>query len=653
MAAPPTAEQLAAEPDFWSPSLSPDGQRVAMIARVNGNHVLGIVDLAAGTPFRPIQAVGEDDNVFIDWVAWKDNDRMIFGIRERARATSRGTGRAGGVRETVEAELPRVFAVNRDGSDLTLMFENQQREIAFGLVRMVDTLPQDPDHILLSAFARGGLGVFRVNIRNGRAEQIADGTGRTQQWVADVNGTPVIRIDVLPRNTGLQVYRRGPGQRDWVMTFEARQSEATQRIAFRPVGATERPGVIYVLARPDNAEFAALYAFDTATGEYGPQLSPQASADVFTAFARPDTRALISACVFAERLQCQSADTRFNQRWRAVEGFFDNNVTLTVASSSFDGQRMILRAAGPLEPPAFYLFDVAAMSVEPLAAQYGGLVGATLANVEIVRYAARDGFELWGYLHRPANAGSGPLPLIVLPHGGPEARDFFGFDELAQFFAARGYLVFQPNFRGGAGFGRAFSEAGYRQWGLRMQHDVDDGVQHLIDTGVADSSRMCIVGWSYGGYATLFAATVNPNPYRCGVSIAGVSDLLEMLAYERAAAGTDSSLYSYWTEAIGDPTADRAALVAASPARQAAQVQIPMLLMHGQDDQIVPVEQSRIMRDAMQRVGRPVEYIEYPDAEHFWTTFQETDHLTDLLQRAGAFVDRYIGTPPAQGAGQP
>jgi dipeptidyl aminopeptidase/acylaminoacyl peptidase len=155
-----------------------------------------------------------------------------------------------------------------------------------------------------------------------------------------------------------------------------------------------------------------------------------------------------------------------------------------------------------------------------------------LSPVETIAYSTRDGAQIWGYLTTPRGAPRS-APLIVMPHGGPESRDVYGFDTLAQFLASRGYLVFQPQFRGSGGFGRAFAELGYRQWGQRMQNDVTDGVRHLIETGRADASRICIFGASYGGYAALAGAAFTPDLYRCAVSWAGVSDLVDLVRDER------------------------------------------------------------------------------------------------------------------------
>lgn len=177
-------------------------------------------------------------------------------------------------------------------------------------------------------------------------------------------------------------------------------------------------------------------------------------------------------------------------------------------------------------------------------------------------------------------------------------------------------MVFQPNFRGGGGFGRTFAEAGYRQWGKRMQDDITDGLKHLVDSGGADPARVCIFGWSYGGYAALAGGALTPDLYKCVISGAGPSDLLRMLEFEREEAGRGSAAYAYWKRAIGDPGADRDALIAVSPRRMAAQFRAPVLLLHGHEDEVVPVEQSRIMKAALEAAGKPVRLVEFDEEGH-------------------------------------
>jgi dipeptidyl aminopeptidase/acylaminoacyl peptidase len=271
-------------------------------------------------------------------------------------------------------------------------------------------------------------------------------------------------------------------------------------------------------------------------------------------------------------------------------------------------------------------------------------------DVTVVHYAARDGTAVTGYLTTPGNAPKGTkLPLVVYPHGGPELRDHLTFDPWVQYFAARGYAVFQPNFRGSDGFGRAFAASGYGEWGRKMQDDITDGVTHLATAGLVDPARACIVGASYGGYAALAGAALTPDLYKCAVSVSGISDLDDFIGWRRRHWGRDSEGYTYWLKAIGDPDKDEQKLREVSPLQLVDRIKVPILLIHGADDEIVPIAQSRAMKKALDKSGRSTEFIEFEKEGHsYWSDENEMLALSSI----DAFLWKNLGaghgatTPP-------
>jgi dipeptidyl aminopeptidase/acylaminoacyl peptidase len=234
------------------------------------------------------------------------------------------------------------------------------------------------------------------------------------------------------------------------------------------------------------------------------------------------------------------------------------------------------------------------------------------------------------------------LPLVVLVHGGPTARDDFEFDWWASFLASRGYAVLQPNFRGSSGYGAAWEEAGYREWGRLMQTDVEDGALVLGRNGIADPERICIVGGSYGGFAALAGAALTPERYACAAAIAGVSDLPMMLSNVAIAIGSQSMPSDWWGMLIGDRREDGAALRAVSPAHQAANVRAPVLLIHGANDTVVPIAQSRRMADALRSAGKDVRLVEYPGEDH-WLSDATT--RIAMLRELETFLAAHLGAP--------
>jgi dipeptidyl aminopeptidase/acylaminoacyl peptidase len=307
--------------------------------------------------------------------------------------------------------------------------------------------------------------------------------------------------------------------------------------------------------------------------------------------------------------------------------------TVKVLDHSADGQRVLVAVDTKSRPPTVHLVDFERSHADVVGEAYPGLTRATFGEVRSIRYLARDGASIPAYLTLPPGANGKDLPLVVMPHGGPESRDDDGFDYVAQFLATRGYAVLQPQFRGSTGFGDSFRRAGYRQWGGLMQDDVSDGVRHLIADGTASANHVCIVGFSYGGYAALAGAAFTPELYACAASIAGVSDLPAMLLTTRRSYGKESDSIAYWNDHIGlgsDPS-----VIAKSPARSAATVKAPVLLMHGVEDSVVPIDQSERMAKALQSAGKPVTFIRLPGEDH-WLSRTET--RLQVLKELDAFL---------------
>jgi dipeptidyl aminopeptidase/acylaminoacyl peptidase len=298
---------------------------------------------------------------------------------------------------------------------------------------------------------------------------------------------------------------------------------------------------------------------------------------------------------------------------------------------------------GAIERPLYapYLLDSKAGTAKQIAATNMQLAAAKLARRSAYSYAARDGVQIPAYLTRPLGV-EGRAPLVLLPHGGPASRDYGGYDWLAHGLASRGYAVLQPNFRGSGGYGQQWEEAGHGEWGIGvMQHDLTDGVAAVVAAGIADPERVCIVGASYGGYAALAGAAFTPELYRCAAAIAGVADLREMLDFERDRAGGRSATVSYWRQAMGvdEEGSSRQDLDAASPARHAERVRAPVLLIHGRDDTVVPLVQSRMMESALQRAGKSVQVVEL-DGEDHWLSGAKTRLAT--LQALDVFLAEHL-----------
>lgn len=298
---------------------------------------------------------------------------------------------------------------------------------------------------------------------------------------------------------------------------------------------------------------------------------------------------------------------------------------------------MIFLTDGPGDSGTYWLVDIVKRSAVPIGRVNPDITADDVGPIRTIAYKAADGLAMDGILTLPPGRAAKNLPLVVLPHGGPLVPgDKARFDWWAQAFASRGYAVFQPNYRGTLGRGEAFRKAAYGQFGRKMQTDISDGVDELARQGLIDPKRACIVGGSYGGYAALAGVTIEHGRYRCAVSVAGLGDLPKFQAWVAERHGADTRSVSFWRALMGASAGQD--LKEISPQRLAAQADVPILLIHGVDDTVVPIEQSQAMERALKAAGKPVEFIALPGEDH-WLSHEVTRQA--MLTSAVAFVEKH------------
>ncbi|HXV01569.1 MAG TPA: S9 family peptidase [Caulobacteraceae bacterium] len=314
--------------------------------------------------------------------------------------------------------------------------------------------------------------------------------------------------------------------------------------------------------------------------------------------------------------------------WRGITAAYPGErVKLIDYDSAYD--KWVVLVDSPTQGPAYALVDLETKAARWIGNLYAGLAAADISPVRAIAFKAKDGLELGGYLTLPRGKGERGLPLVVLAHGGPAARDEPGFDWWAQALASRGYAVLQVNYRGSGGLGWDFQAAGFGQWGRKMQTDLSDGVRYLAAKGLIDPARVCIAGASYGGYAALAGATLDAGVYRCAASISGPSDLAKMVNWDKSteSSGTAAYVQRYWTRYMGP----QATLDQISPAKHADKVKIPILLVHGKDDTVVAYQQSQIMADALAKVGRPCEFVTLKGEDHWLSRGATRQQMLSVL----------------------
>lgn len=548
---------------------------------------------------------------------------------------------------TIPRSFSRLASIERETGKTVAMFQEEKSvHRNFSLTSVTDMLPDDPDHILMPARLDGDLDLFKVNVTDGTVERIATGTRNTYAWYTDRNGEPAFRLNKNARGTVIYIYAREDrknGSIKWrkirTVRLKSRQNdEAALDFQVLYPGPTET--TYYVSARPDDEDKAGIHLYDFERDEIVETVRKHEKVDIEDGFFNTETRELVGVFYYDDRLVIEMDDPLIQSHLDALDTYFGNEVNVIPLDSSEDGKRWLLKAVGPREPGSYHIYNLETAGATELGNQRKRLNDKTFGATDVVTYTARDGLELRGYLTRPPMAeGAPPPPLVVMPHGGPEMRDMVTFDQDVQILVARGYQVFQPNFRGSSGFGKAFADMGRRQWGRAMQTDVEDGFDHLVAEGLAEADRACIFGYSYGGYAAMAAATLTPEKYQCVIAAAGVSDLLAFLRRERREEGSNSEAYQYWVAHIGHPGRDKETIKAVSPVEHAGNLSRPLLILHGKDDGVVDYEQAERMDKALRKARKFFRLVTLENSSHSYMPEEdELTYYTEIL----AFLETHL-----------
>lgn len=485
------------------------------------------------------------------------------------------------------------------------------------------------------AVDHGHTDLYRVDLDTGTPEIVAVGNElRDLSWVLDDHGAIVAHAEYV---------KKGEKKGEWRLYADPEDTRLLAK-APDPIGdigivGLGRTADSVLVQRPAGAggDFAVL-EYRTLYG--APVVQPFGGEGVREYLSDPVTGLLIGGVTNSDQPRTLLFDSAMQTRFDKVRAAFPGEtVTLTSASAGLD--KMILHTEGSGDSGTYFLVDYASKKIEAVGWAYPTVLQENVGANRVVAYKAADGLAMQGLLTLPPGREAKSLPLVVLPHGGPELRDYAGFDWWAQAFASRGYAVFQPNFRGSADLGKAFRDAGHGQWGRKMQTDVSDGVAELARLGIIDAKRACVVGGSYGGYVALAGVTVQQGLYRCAVSVGGISDLNLMLAQEAERHGQYGEGLRYLHAFLGVTGDSDPAMNALSPRHLVARTDAPVLLIFGKDDTVVSPVQSLGFAEALRAAGKPVVVLQLAKEDH-WMSKAET--RTEMLTAAVAFVEKY--NPP-------
>lgn len=470
--------------------------------------------------------------------------------------------------------------------------------------------------------------LYRMNLDTGAVELAAPAGAGDTGWVMSADGQVVARgaYDAHGR-----VFKVTPGARGGTPLLVRRDAAGQGDMALGGLGRT--PDSVLVFERTEDN--VVVREIRLAGG--GEEVLSKGDNTVQPIHDR--TSGLLIGFYEQSGGRVRMFDPALQRRVDAARKAFPGLMTQLV---SFDGgfDRMVFRTEGREDAGTFWLVDIPHKSARRIGRIYPDIKDAEVGETRMVDYKAADGLAMQGVLTLPQGRDPKRLPLVVLPHGGPLVPgDQPGFDWWAQAYASRGYAVFQPNYRGTLGYGEAFRNAAFGEFGRKMQSDISDGVAALAAQGIVDPSRACIVGGSYGGYAALAGVTLQQRQYRCAVAVAGVTDLQKMFAWVGSRDGSDQSALTFWRALSGASGGQNLSEI--SPARQAAKADAPILLIHGVDDSVVPIEQSKQMEKALKAAGKPVEFVTMPGEDH-WLSREATRQA--MLKSAVAFVEK--NNPP-------
>jgi len=617
---PPPIETYAATPLVDNIALSPDGKRVAVISQSGDDKLLIYFDVADPAPKSLRLGPAKIRNLF-----WGDNDHVVI-VDSQTTSLPQFTG------SKQELSLARVLDLRTN--KLRTLFDREDH--FYGIVMgPVYRVKIDGVYNLMAANHRMegeyNYCLYQFGLDSGHGKLAYESSRDTEGFVIAPDGYLVAysEFDELHKEWRLY-YNQAPRGKMERFRVIHKMKEALDYPSLEGLGRDGESVVVYFSKGETKGEYHEI----SAEGVLGPSLDT--SDYISTApLYHPVTRRLAGFSHHDDWVGYDYTDSLLKKIADALPQLMGDDYRTAIIEYAEDPRKLIIYGENAEDAGTYYFADLSTGELQVLSQNYASLPAEWITEKTALTYRAADGLEIPGYLTLPHGKPAKNLPLIVLPHGGPQARDYIGFDWQAQALASRGYAVLQPNFRGSGGYSSGFAVAGHGEYGRKMQTDLSDGVHYLVKKGMIDPKRVAIMGASYGGYAALAGATLDPGIYNCAISIAGVADPASFVSF--IAEKTDSRSSTgvlYWKQFMGDPKL----YDEISPVKQAARASCPVLLIHGTDDTVVPIDQSRRMESALKRAGKPVEFITYKGQDH-WETVGSS--RIEMMKAALAFLDKH------------
>ena len=652
------AEHLACYPNGYQISMSPDGKYLAIVGPPRANVCdiepdlrkyveedyrggqLNLFDLKTGKITTLTSGTG---NGSVANVTWVNNERLVF-----------NTNPTNSSAKTLSAYA--MWGMNIDGSKKRKLWEASVKyDSGFGgLIEPVVTslLREDDDHIMVRVNDRRSsvYDYYKLNINNGSKKRIAIGPDLEKgEWTADIvtnNGYPVAQITNYEDTWRL--WRYNEKDDNWNIHYSNKCQEPT----FFPLGTTGENNELWLVAGqdiskskvfneendkskvfvydPDKRSFDLLFEDDRydIAGPVGGCRTASGNVSVDST-----TLELLSVNYYAEKPVRLFFDEEYGQDYNQLAATFPDDVVRIVTTDA-DRTKFVISVSSSTNPGDYYYYDKEFGTLSFLWERMPWIDRSKLSKMQPITYTARDGLEISGYLTIPVNSDGKNLPMVVHPHGGPNARDYYGFNDYVQFLASRGYVVFQMDFRGSTGYGAKHYISANKQFGKTMQDDITDGVNLLIEEGIADPDRIAIFGGSYGGYATMAGLAFTPDLYAAGINFVGVVDL-ELL---QEGSNRNSQRFNGFFHELrmewGDPDdpADREYIIESSPLQQAHKIKSPVLIVHGAQDNNVKLEHAIKLRDRLKSLDKEYEWYVEPYEGHGFRGEQSNVNFYNVME---------------------
>lgn len=592
-------ELLFGDPEISGAQLSPDGKYLAFLKPWKETRNVWVKGI--GAPFSSARLMTTETARPVGGYLWTRDSKYIVFVKDNAGdenfnayAVDPGAAPAGGGAAAPKGDAPP----SRDLTNLT------------GVRVMLFSAPKtDPDvlYIGLNDRDKSWHDLYKLKISTSERTLIRTNTDRIAAWIFDLKGN--LRLAQRVQDNGDQEILRVDGD-SFTPIYSCNVFEACDPIQFHRDAQR-----VYIQTNKGDLDLTTLALLDPATGQLEVvESDPLKRVDLGSTWFSEATDELVATLYSDDRERQYFKDQAFEADYEWLEKALPGR-EIAIGSSTSDDRKWLISAYGDVEPGETYLFD---RDSQTLAFQYKireKLPRESLAPMQAVRYPSSDGLEIPAYLTLPKGVGAKGLPALLVVHGGPWARDQWGYNTLAQFFANRGYAVLMPNFRGSLGYGKKFLNAGNGEWGTKMQDDLTWGVKYLVAEGIADPKRIGILGGSYGGYATLAGVAFTPDVYRAAVDIVGPSNLMTLLA----------AIPPYWEAgrkimyarmADPDTPAGKQWLEERSPLHSAAQIHTPLMVVQGANDPRVNRREAEQIVIALRDRGFPVEYLCAPDEGH-------------------------------------